>query len=233
MEAWMADTLVVQPTVKFLGEWLTSTVDLLFSPGGKAVRTVGHAQPAKNLGFAASSLGVAFVLFQADVQDWDITKAGPLALLYLTIWCVYSVGNAVVLRILRGSQSPLANILVGIRLLAIFYVVAMIIGSIVFYASNRNAELFYISFFIVAGLLYLIYFPLVFCKLNDLHKGAVIIFVVLTIPSTIVRAGIADAAAGYPIGRAVVRIWGPPMPMALPPMPLAPGGPPMPPPPMR
>jgi hypothetical protein len=166
--------IVAKPTLKFLSEWLTSTVQVLFSPtridDSSDDDMAGLDQPAQNLAFAGSSIFVAFVIFQVDSADWNLTHAAPLAMLYIGIWCVYALMFAMLLKVLRGSQTPITNVLLGVRLFAIFYVLGMIGGSLAFLASGRQRDVFYLGFIAIGFLLNAIYFTARFLSIEWAHE---------------------------------------------------------------
>jgi hypothetical protein len=196
--------IIARPTITFLSEWLTSTVDLVFRPAsigennGRARRRKAES-PGKNLAFAASSIAFAFIIYQADSTEWSAKTGGSFALLYLSVICIYAIINAAILKILSGSQTPVNNVLIGIRVLAIFYVLAIVGASFCYLMSNNNARMFHAAFVISSALLYAVYFPIIFCKLNQLKLPSATAFVILCTLFVIGRSVVSDAAAGHPL----------------------------------
>jgi hypothetical protein len=58
----------------------------------------------------------------------------------------------------------------------------MIIGTVAFLAFGRKSVVFYTTFICVGTLLYAIYFPMVFCKLNNLGRMPAILFIICSLP---------------------------------------------------
>ncbi len=232
-EAETVAAVIAQPVQEFLAEWLSSTVQVLFSPssisGGSDDGAASLRDPVKNLAFAASSIGIAFLIFQVDAEGFDLTHQAPTAVLYVGIWCLYALVPAMLLKLLHGSQTAITNVLVGIRLLAIFYVFSMIAASLAFLASGKQPMVFYGVFLSIEFLLSVIYFPAVFCKLNGLKRVGVIVFVICIVPFSLARAIIAERFAPPALWSELMV----PLPMAPPPMAPPPmAAPPMAPPPM-
>lgn len=120
----MSEPVIPKPTLNFLSEWLFSTTQILFDPRSFSVVGEGTRsnpnQASRNLAFAASSIAVAFVIFQLDSNHWSPAKGTKWALLLIGVWCLYAVISAFLLKLMKGTQDHLTNILFGIRLFAIF-----------------------------------------------------------------------------------------------------------------
>jgi len=146
----MSEPVIPKPTLNFLSEWLFSTTQILFDPRSFSVVGEGTRsnpnQASRNLAFAASSIAVAFVIFQLDSNHWSPAKGTKWALLLIGVWCLYAVISAFLLKLMKGTQDHLTNILVGIRLFAIFYIIEMIIGTVAFLAFGRKSVVFYTTF---------------------------------------------------------------------------------------
>jgi len=174
--------------------WASSTVRLFFNPSDFADEAQGSppnaARPRRDLAFAVSSVGVAFTLFQIDDANWDFAKAPSLGLLLIGVWCLYAVGSAFALKLLRGVRAPLANILIGIRLLAVFYVIEMLIGTL-FFLLTKSYDAFALSFGTVGFLLYVFYFPIILGKRNRLTRARMQCFTLFCVLLAIARASIA------------------------------------------
>jgi hypothetical protein len=192
----MSDPIIQKPTINFLSEWLSSTAQILFDPRSFSLAAEGMAsnpnQASLNLAFAASSIAVAFVIFQLDSDRWSAAESPALALLLIGMWCLYAVISAFLLKLMKGAQDYLTNILVGVRLFAIFYVVEMITGTLAFLVSGRQPIAFYTMFIGVGTVLYAIYFPVIFCKLNKLGRVPIILFIICSVPLAAGRSLIAE-----------------------------------------
>lgn len=177
-----------EATIGFFAEWLSSTVHMIFEPTrfGAAVKD----QKNRNLAFSASSVGVAFTIFQLVSSDVKLSAGSALALILIGIWCIYSILAAALIKLLGAREDYLANVLIGVRLLSVFYVIEMIVATVVFLIM-RDRVAFDITFIFVGTILYFVFVPFVLCRSNGFRGARVVAFVVLCLPLGILRALVA------------------------------------------
>jgi hypothetical protein len=171
-------------TLTFLGEWLSSSVMLLLEPSKfipaadkKPLQGAGRTSSTrKHVGFAASSVFVALIVFQLVVAQSDnghawtsIKESLPFSLLVTGTWVIWSIILAIFLKGLGGSQTPFTNVVFGIRALATFYVFCMILGTLFFIAFGKRWAIFQWTEIIVSFSLYTIYCPIVFSSSNGIR----------------------------------------------------------------
>jgi len=170
---------------------------MLFDPAAFAVDAKNRQ--SRNMAFAASSIGVAFTIFQLVKVNEDLKPGATsaLGLLLMGIWCLYAIISAALVKLFKGKENYVTNVMVGIRMLSIFYIVEMIISTLVYLISGGYGKIFAITFIAVGTVLYLIYFPIVFCKLNGLQKMRAILFVIVCLP---LAAGRSFVAGGIEYG---------------------------------
>ena len=207
-------------TVNFIGEWLTSSVLLLFDPhlfmpplnkeASTAAARVLIAR--KQVGFAASSVLVAILIAQVaerrsntGITPGSIKKSVSLSLLIVGGWVIWSLIFAAVLKLLGGTRAPITNILFEVRALATFYVLSVVIASIVFLALGNNWTIFELVELTVSFGLYVVYCPLIFGRSNDLGGSKfislVVVAVALSALKTVVTLGAMISNPGMiPIG---------------------------------
>jgi hypothetical protein len=134
--------------LNFLGEWISTSIMLLFEPARFIPVAKSPIQGAaltattrKHVGFSASAVLVATVIVQiADQHDLyaRLTQSAPLALLTIGAWLIWSIILSGILRALDGIQPPITNIVFGIRMLATFYVFSVVVGTIAFLALRNR-----------------------------------------------------------------------------------------------
>jgi len=218
---------IAENTLKFLGEWLSSSTQILFSP--TKCQAERERSAAASLGFAAASIVTAFTIFVLDNADWDLEKNLPYQLLTIVLWCIFAGLVAALLKLLRGAEQPLVNIVIGIRLTAVFYLLQMVVATVVNLAFGKSAPLFLLTFIATGALLYVVYVPVVLGSLNGLRPIAAIAFFVLIVPVAATRAYLDFRMSGGDEFRAPPALVAMPppamvvrMPPALAPPPLAP-----------
>lgn len=215
--------MLKQATLDFLGDWLTSTSVLLFYPSGFATSRgkTNVVSPTKDLAFAASSVVVAVALFQTIQRNnelWDAKRdAIPFALAEICLWCLYALITAGLLRILKGEEQPLNNTCIVVRSFSVFYIVATLLGTMVYKASANNAYAFYMTAILIDWAMQVVYFPAVFVGLNRLKGWAPALFILLNLVVATGRALMAVAIA-HPFGepgpwelKAPAQIFGAPL----------------------
>ena len=230
-------------TLTFIGEWVSSSVMLLFEPSQfiPTAETAGHPQALRNsyfdshglpqiyapaqatlkgaartstvrkhIGFAASAVFVAMLIFQlvADRSPtgvtWNSVKESlPFSLLILGTWLLWSIILALVLKAFGGTQAPITNIVFGIRALATFYVLAVVIGTVAFLALGNKWAIFQWTDLLVSFCLFIVYFPLIFCTANSLKGGRLL-------SAAAVVAAIAVFRALLDFGATTNNPWNPP-----------------------
>jgi hypothetical protein len=112
-------------TLTFLAEWIASSVKLLFEPS-KFIPPQGVTPPKgaaltsttrKHIGFAATSVFVAVLIFQLVTRrftgtPWDsVRESLPFSLLLVGTWVIWSILLALVIRIFGGTRPPITNIM--------------------------------------------------------------------------------------------------------------------------
>jgi hypothetical protein len=147
-------------------------------PSGKKV-IQGAALTAiirKHVGFAASSVFVALLIFQlvgrrAPVGSaWDaIAESLPLSLLVVGSWVIWSLLVAFILKLVGATRPPEINVVFGVRVLATLYVVAMLAGTLAFLTFGSQWAIFAAVEFLIGSLAYAIYVPLVFVGANNIQ----------------------------------------------------------------
>jgi hypothetical protein len=199
-------TMLKKATQDFLVEWLSSTTVLVFHPSDFAAgrnRKADTVSLGKDLAFAAASVIVAVTLFQTIQRNralWDGKRdAIPFALAEIVLWGFYAIIAARVLQFLKGSESTLMNIGVILRLFSVFYILAVLWGTLVYKALDDNAYAFYMAGIAADWLMQVIYFPVVLIGLNQLKGWTIIVFILLNLVLATARAFTAVAVA-HPFG---------------------------------
>jgi hypothetical protein len=203
----MSGSGATNAATNFFAEWLSSTAQMVFAPatfGADAKR-----RQNQNLAFAASSLGIAFTIFEIVNNDMKLSAESALAFLLMGTWCLYSIISAGLVKLLNGKEDYATNIVVGIRLFSVFYIIEMVIGVLA-YLITGDRTVFNTIFIFVGTILYIFYFPIVFCKLNALKGMRAFVFIAICLPLAAGRSLVAEQIA--------LRNLGPPPMMAPPPV---------------
>jgi hypothetical protein len=189
--------------LNFLGEWISTSIMLLFEPARFIPVAKSPIQGAaltattrKHVGFSASAVLVATVIVQiADQHDLyaRLTQSAPLALLTIGAWLIWSIILSGILRALDGIQPPITNIVFGIRMLATFYVFSVVVGTIAFLALrnrwpvsdqwslNDQWDVFAKAELLTNFALCAFYTPFVFGRANNLSRTKLFVFSVFAI----------------------------------------------------
>jgi hypothetical protein len=167
--------------LKFLGEWLSSTVTLFIDPTN-ALR-VYNTNPQivagvnRDIAFSGSCLFLSssiylLVLVRSENVSWMkySSQVTSMALLILAFWAIYAMINAAAIGALGGTVDPRTNTSFGVRTLATFYLVATIISTMAFLASGKQRLVFDLTTIILRIVLPLVIMPMLFWKPNGL-KG--------------------------------------------------------------
>jgi tetratricopeptide (TPR) repeat protein len=175
---------------KFMADWVSSSTQLLYSPtrflpplGSRLQGAARTSMVRTQIGFAISSVSVALIVFQlvnwrqpADVQWNSLQESVPITTLFVGAWIVWSMAVAGVLKLLGGVQPPEINILFGIRLLSIVYMMAMLVGTLAFLTLLDKWLAFAWTELVLSSLAYTIYTPLAFISANNIRGWKVLVF---------------------------------------------------------
>ena len=187
-----------QRVLKFLGEWLSSTVSLFIDPTNSLHEYKGQAQIAscvkRDIVFSGSCLFVSslmylIVLTRSGYESWrsyppEITS---MMVLVLVFWILYAIIVAATIKVLGGTVDPQLNVSFCVRILSTFYLVATAIAVIVFLTSGGNEKIFTTTIIIIRIMLPLLFVPAVFMKPNNVNgvkRTAYLYVVILMLAST-------------------------------------------------
>jgi hypothetical protein len=203
--------------VKFVAEWVSTTIVLLFEPSKfipspEALSLQGAARTSligKQVGFGASSIFIALLMFQLVVarsgtgDSWNSARESlPFTLILIGSWVVWSALLAAVLKALGSKRDPLINIVFSIRALATFYVIAMIVAVVAFMAFQNRWAVFQWTNLAVGFSLYAIYVPFIFGQPTELTRsrriGSVVCIVAIALATAWIRYGSMEANPGTP-----------------------------------
>jgi len=204
-------------TLTFIGEWVSSSVTLLFEPtlfipAAKTPSPKGAALTSsvrKHMGFAASSVFVALLIFQLVArrsptgEAWGSVKENlPYSLLIVGMWVIWSVLLDFLLKLFDSTQAPATNIVFGVGALASFYLLSVIIATVTFLAFGNEWSTFQWTELITSFGLFAFYCPLIFCAANGLEGKF------RSLATLIVALGALRALTG--LGATIYNPWRPP-----------------------
>jgi hypothetical protein len=182
----------------FLGDWVTSTTILLFTPrnalvGSRKSRPAALTDTKKSLAFAGSSIVISLVTFSLvnsrQRVHWAFISEGVSFALLLTLnCCAYSMLVAGVLKLLGGAVDPQRNIISCIKALATFYLISTFLATLLFLVSFNdlimvyNDRILYDATLLMSKfVLSIIYLPLIFSSANRLSVLRTFVFSVAII----------------------------------------------------
>lgn len=186
---------IPQAILDFLGQWLTSCIQALFSPGDFG-RSETDTLP-KLLGFAASSATVAFTLFSLVLPGWKVEQNINYLIFVVLLWCIICFIITAFIKICGGSQKPAANIAVCLHLSALFYLLEMVVAIAVFYMMKNSMGAFELAFIVTGSVLSLVYFPIILGPMNDLSFKRKTAFVSLCTPLVVGLAAFNLITSGF------------------------------------
>jgi hypothetical protein len=171
-----------QRVLKFLGEWLSSTVSLFIDPTNSLPVYKSQAQIVscvkRDIIFSGSCLFVSslmylVVLTRSGYESWRsyLPELTSMTVLLLVFWILYAIIVAATIKVLGGSVEPQLNVSFGVKVLSTFYLVATAIAVIVFLASGGNENLFTITIIVIRIVLPLLFMPAVFLRPNNINGG--------------------------------------------------------------
>jgi hypothetical protein len=218
-------------TLTFLAEWVSSSIKLLFEPSDFIpARTKTPPKGAaltsttrKHIGFAATSVFVAILIFQlvagrSTETPWNSAKESlAFSLLVVVTWVIWSAILAVILKLFGGSQPAFINVIYSIRVLATFYIISVVIATVTFLSLGNQWIVFALAEVIVGFGLYAIYCPIIFGGANELRGFRFVSMTALVIGVSAARALVGFGAMSWNPGM---------MPLAPPPSPPRPEPPP-------